>query len=67
MVDKIRFRTMATPNGEIVVLQVCLYEEDRYGYTTPKLTWRDAKVEDLLDVGAIINSTNCPTTLQVGQ
>lgn len=62
MIEKIRFRTEATPHGQLVVLQVGLYEE-KYGYTPPSLIWRDAKVEDLLDVGQIVNDNAPPTTL----
>lgn len=62
MIEKIRFRTEATPHGQLVVLQVRLYEE-KYGYTTPTSTWRDAKVEDLLEVGQIVNDNAPSTTL----
>ena len=63
MIEKIRFRTVETSTGQLVVLQVRLYEE-RYGYTTPSSTWRDAKVEDLLEVGQIINDSTPPMTIQ---
>lgn len=45
-ITAIRFRT----EGALVVLQVQEVKDDSYGYGNGKYTWRDAKVEDLLDV-----------------
>jgi len=58
MIEEIRFRV----KGELCVLQVRLYEESYSGYTTPTPKWRDAKVEDLLEVGKIINGTSYSRT-----
>ena len=54
MIDEIRFRT----ENQLVILQVRLYEEDKFGQTAAKPQWRDAKVEDLLDVAKhiVVNS-----------
>jgi len=63
MIDEIRFRAMGTSEGQVViVLQVCLYELDYLGHTTSRPVWRDAKVEDLLEVGKVINRPSYPTT-----
>lgn len=45
-----RFRESAG----LVVLQVLEYENDPYGYSSVKAKWRDAKVEDLLDVSRLL-------------
>lgn len=58
MIEEIRFRT----EGTLVVLQVRLHEYDQWGSIPKKTIWRDAKVEDLLEVGKIINGTSYPRT-----
>ena len=47
-----RFRA----DGEVVVLQVEEEKQSGYSYKdVPTRSWRDAKVEDLMDVAALIH------------
>ena len=49
-INDFRFRDSAG----LVVLQVLENKSDSYGYSSNKSDWRDAKVEDLLDVADLI-------------
>lgn len=49
-ISDFRFRDSAG----LVVLQVFEYKNDFHGYSSNKSDWRDAKVEDLLDVADLI-------------
>lgn len=47
------FRFRAEQNGELVILQVACYEKTNYSFES-STKWRDAKVEDLLDLAELI-------------
>lgn len=60
-IRKIRFRT----EGALVVLQVQESTSERYYPNGEKVEWRDAKVEDLLDVGAVVAPVSISCSRQV--
>lgn len=49
-INDIRFRA----EGALMVLQVNVSERDDYGYSRTTSKWRDATVEDMLDVVACL-------------
>jgi hypothetical protein len=53
MIQNIRYRV----EGELVVLQVLEIEEADIYSSRRNVAWRDAKVEDLLDVPGFITKT----------